>query len=177
MSLDDDDATERFERTILPHRESAYNLARWLARDPSEAEDVVQEAIVRALRFFSGFRGENGRAWLLAIVRNTWITKVRQRGGSEASEAFDEEIHSPESSSENPERRLEDLSDAVSVRAALEALTPAYREILVLREIEEMSYKEIGSVIGAPIGTVMSRLARARRSLRDRVLAEKRPYS
>jgi RNA polymerase sigma factor (sigma-70 family) len=154
-----------FEDDVLPHLGAAYNLARWLTRDDQDAEDVVQEASLRALRFFGGFRGDNARAWFLKIVRNSYHTRLGQKLGAPPTTPFDEPIHSPEQSS-NPETLLLQKADRQSLSQALEKLPANFREVLVLREIEGLSYKEIAYVVGIPIGTVMSGLARARERLR-----------
>ena len=163
------DERERFEQTLLPHLDAAYNLARWLTRDDHDAEDLVQAAYLRALKFFGGFRGANSRAWLLTIVRNTrysWIEQKRARG---QETAFDEEIHGVESSAIGPASRVLREEDEQSVRRAVEDLPAELREVVVLRELEGMSYKEIAAIAGIPMGTVMSRLARARERLRERL--------
>lgn len=163
----------RFEELFLPHLDAAYNLARWLCGNGEDAEDVVQEAYARALKFFSSFRDGEPRAWLLAIVRNTYYSEWRRRRGVSSVE-FDEELHAIDSEnppptmgmvSANPEAQLSRMQDARLLARALEALAPEFREPLVLREIEDLSYKEIAAVLGVPIGTVMSRLSRARRML------------
>ena len=165
---------EQFQRAVLPHLNAAYNLARWLCRNDHDAEDIVQEATLRAFRFFDGFHGEDARAWLLAIVRNTTYTWLQQNRGHESSTSFDEEFHSlqeggsvtlPNQADSNPEAILARDDDRGLVNRALEMLPVEFREVLVLRELEELSYKEISSVAGIPMGTVMSRLARARRLL------------
>jgi RNA polymerase sigma-70 factor (ECF subfamily) len=150
----------------LPHLDAAYNLARWLTRDPGDAADVVQEAMVRALRFFGGFRGGNGKSWLLAIVRNTafdWM-KANRPAEITALPAGDgeNEIETVPTQDDDPERALIRAADRRQLDALIEALPAEFRECLVLREIEDLSYKEIAAVVGVPIGTVMSRLARAR---------------
>ena len=156
---------ERFTECVLPYLDAAYNLARYLVRDPHEAEEAVQEAFLRAIRHFEGFRGVDGRAWLLSIVRNTCFTQLRRRRpGSERVE-FDEEIHSPREEDSGPEADLTSATTAESVREGLDQIAVEYREVLVLRELEGLSYKEIAHVAGVPMGTVMSRLARGRRQL------------
>lgn len=155
----------RFERALLPHIDAAYNLARWLAGSPQDADDVVQEACLRALAFFDGFHGEDGRAWLLAIVRNTcydWLRKNR-RNAQLATPTDD--LDWAADTAPDPEEEQLRSADREAVRQGLEALPADYREVLVLRELEGMSYKQIARVIDAPIGTVMSRLARARKRL------------
>jgi RNA polymerase sigma-70 factor (ECF subfamily) len=156
-----------FEQTVLPHLDAAYNLARWLTRNDQDAEDVVQDAFVRALRFFGGFRGGDARAWLLAIVRNTSYDFLRRHRPQEVTDAFDEEIHSTAVQSATPETQLIRRGDQVLVRQALEQLPLPWREVIILRELEELSYKEIAEVSGIRIGTVMSRLARARARLQQ----------
>jgi RNA polymerase sigma-70 factor (ECF subfamily) len=152
---------------MLPHLDAAYNLARWLTRNEHDAEDVVQEAFLRAFKFFGDFYGTDGRTWLLAIVRNTCFTWLRKNRSSELAAPFDEEIHSGETSGENPEEVLFEKVDRRHLQEALEELPAEFREALVLRELEGMSYKEIADVAGVPVGTVMSRLARGRDRLKD----------
>lgn len=155
----------RFGECVLPHLDAAHNLARYLLRDPHEAEDAVQDACLRAIRHFHGFRGVDGRAWLLSIVRNTCFTRLRRRrSGGEVVE-FEEEMHSVEADDAGPEADLARTIAAEQVREALDRLPVEFREVLVLRELEGLSYREIAQVAGVPIGTVMSRLARARRQL------------
>ena len=163
------DERERFEQTLLPHLDAAYNLARWLTRDDHDAEDVVQAAYLRALKFFGGFRGANSRAWLLTIVRNTCYTWIEQKRARGQETAFDEEIHGVESSAMGPASRVLREEDEQSVRRAVEDLPAELREVVVLRELEGLSYKEIAAIAGIPMGTVMSRLARARDRLRERL--------
>jgi RNA polymerase sigma-70 factor (ECF subfamily) len=162
---------ERFEQVVLPHLDAAYNLARWLIRSPADAEDVVQEACLRALRFFDGFRGGDSRAWLLKIVRNTCYSWLKKNRPTELSEEFDETVHSSEVLGENAEAKLVSHANSEHVRKALETLPAGFREVLVLREIEELSYKEISDVTGVPMGTVMSSLSRARQRLREELRA------
>jgi RNA polymerase sigma-70 factor (ECF subfamily) len=154
-----------FEQAVLPHLDAAYNLARWLTRNDHDAEDVAQEACLRAMRFFDGFHGSSVRPWLLTIVRNTYLTWLRKNRTEEAAPL--DEI---ESAGANPEELLLEQVDGAALRRALDTLPPEYREAIVLRELEEMSYKDIAEVAGIPIGTVMSRLARARRRLQDALL-------
>ena len=163
------DERERFEQTLLPHLDAAYNLARWLTRDDHDAEDLVQAAYLRALKFFGGFRGANSRAWLLTIVRNTCYTWIEQKRARGQETAFDEEIHGVESSAIGPASRVLREEDEQSVRRAVEDLPAELREVVVLRELEGLSYKEIAAIAGIPMGTVMSRLARARERLQQRL--------
>jgi RNA polymerase sigma factor (sigma-70 family) len=154
---------------FLIHLDAAYNLARWLLRNEHDAEDVVQEAYLRAFRHMAGFRGGDGRAWLLEIVRNTCYDRLQQRGVRDHS-AFDEGIHSVGQSTTNPETSLLQKEKAELVREALDELPLEYREVLVLRELEELSYIEIASITKIPLGTVMSRLSRARKRLQQSFL-------
>jgi RNA polymerase sigma-70 factor (ECF subfamily) len=163
------DERERFEQSVLPHLSAAYNLARWLTRNEHDAEDLVQAAYLRALKFFGGFRGANSRAWLLTIVRNTCYTWIEQRRAHGTETAFDEEIHGALSGATEPEKRVLRQEDEQSVRRAVEELPVELREVVVLRELEGLSYKEIAAIAGIPMGTVMSRLARARERLRERL--------
>jgi len=159
---------ERFEQAVLPHLDAAYNLARWLTRNEHDAQDVTQEAFLRAFRFFDGYQGGNLRAWLLTIVRNTCYTWLRQNRPPDFAEEFNEEIHSEESAgSANSETQLLANADKAAVHRALEELPEIFREVLVLREMEGLSYKEIADVASVSLGTVMSRLARARTRLRE----------
>ncbi len=160
----------RFEQVVLPHMDAAYNLARWLTHNDHDAQDVVQEAYLRAYRFFDSFRGGDSRTWLLAIVRNTSFTWMQRNRPSEKAEVFDEQIHSEERESATPESLLLAEADQALVRKALDELPAAFREVLVLRELEGLSYKEIADVVGIPLGTVMSGLARARKRLREALI-------
>jgi RNA polymerase sigma-70 factor (ECF subfamily) len=150
---------ERFRRLVLPHLDGAYNFARFLCRDSATAEDVVQEAFLRAYRGFGGFRGGDARAWLYAIVRNCVFSSPRSPPADDIAEQqlADE--------ADTPEDALVRASEIRAVRVAIGALPEPFREAIVLRELEELSYREIAAVTGAPIGTVMSRLARARHML------------
>lgn len=156
-----------FEEAVLPHLDAAYNLARWLTRNTQDAEDVVQEAYLRAFRFFGGFRGDNARAWLLKIVRNTGYSWLHQNRAQQPTTAFDEQLHTDMDESKNPETLLLQKADGHLLNQALEELPTDFREVLVLLELEGLSYKEIAEVLDIPIGTVMSRLARARHRLRE----------
>ena len=163
--------TGDFQQTVLPHLDAAYNLARWLTRHDEEAEDVVQTACLRALRFFDGFQGGNAKSWLLTIVRNTFYSWVAQHRERELDAPFDEEIHTVESAGGGPEAELLRRADAELLRQGFAALPVPFREVMVLREIEGLSYKEIAAIAGIPIGRVMSRLARARRHLQEYLIA------
>lgn len=164
----------RFERLVLPHLDAAYNLARWMTRNPADAEDVAQEAMLRAFRFFDGFRGEDGRVWLLAIVRNTYLTWIRRQSPQQNSTEFDEHLHTDLELSLTPESDVLRRATVEQVRHAIEALAPEYREVIVMRELEQMSYKEIAAATESPLGTVMSRLSRARSMLRQLIANERR---
>ncbi|HEX4966143.1 MAG TPA: sigma-70 family RNA polymerase sigma factor [Thermoanaerobaculia bacterium] len=167
-----DSRRARFEQAVLPHLDAAWDLARWLTRNDHDAEDVVQTATLRALQFFDGFKGESPRAWLLAIVRNAFYTWLQQRDrGHEIAAPFDEEVHAAESTLPDPEAELLRQADSRLLRSGFESLPLPYREVMVLRELEGLSYKEIAAIAGIPIGTVMSRLARARRHLQDFLIA------
>src|SRR5437870_3242637 len=154
-----------FETAVLPHLDAACNLARWLTRNDADAEDVVQEAYLRAFRFFGGFHGEDGRAWLLGIVRNTSYTWMQRNRSPELNMPLDDEPHEVEGDDLNPEELLLQKADAQTLRQAVEELPLEFREVLVLRELDELSYKQIAAVADLPLGTVMSRLARARKRL------------
>ena len=159
---------ERFEQAVLPHLDAAYSLARWLTRNDQDAQDVTQEACLRAFCFFDGYHGGNMRAWLLTIVRNTCYTWLHQNRHPDSTQIFNEEIHSLElSGGADPEIQVLASADKETLHRALEELPDVFREMLVLREIEEMSYKEIADVTSVSLGTVMSRLARARTRLRQ----------
>jgi len=165
---------ERFEAMVLPHLDAAYTLARYLTRNDHDAQDVVQDAYLRALKYFRGFRGAeggDGRAWLLAIVRNTAYTWQRRHRADGLTTEFDEELHSDAVAEDHPAAALERDTARESLHRALDRLPPEFREVIVLRELEGMSYKEIGDVTGVPIGTVMSRLSRARRRLQEALCA------
>jgi RNA polymerase sigma-70 factor (ECF subfamily) len=158
-------ASANFDQTILPHLDAAYNLARWLIGNERDAEDVTQEACLRAFKFFSGFRGGDARAWLLTIVRRSAWSWLRSNRRHEETVEFDEELHGGEDLSANPEAALVRAGDVDSVRQAIASLPAVFREVIVLRELEGYAYKEIADIAGVPIGTVMSRLTRARRQL------------
>jgi RNA polymerase sigma factor (sigma-70 family) len=154
-----------FEETVLPHLDAAYNLARWLTRNERDAEDVVQEAFLRALRHFRGFKGGDARPWLLAIVRNTYYTWLKHNGLPAEETIFDEDKHPHTEDTSDPETLLLRETDRKLLRSALRRLPKEFLEVIVLREFEELSYKQIAEVIQIPCGTVMSRLSRARRRL------------
>ena len=151
----------------MPHLDAAYNLARWLTRNEHDAQDVVQDAFLRAFKYFGGFHGGNSRSWLLSIVRNTAYTWLQKNRKQELATVFDEEIHDIEDTASNPEVLLLNNSDQQEIRRAVEQLPVEFREVMILRELEGMSYKEIAEMTDVPIGTVMSRLARARKQLQQ----------
>jgi RNA polymerase sigma-70 factor (ECF subfamily) len=154
-----------YEEALLPHLDAAYNLARWLTRNDGDAEDVVQEAYLRAFKHFDGFKGGNARPWLLAIVRNTYYTWIQRNRPPEVNAPSDEENDLHISDVPDPETLLLKETDRQMLRRALRKLPAEFLEVILLREFEELSYKQIAEVIQAPVGTVMSRLARARRRL------------
>ena len=160
-----------FEETMLPHMDAAHNLAKWLLRNEEDAQDVVQEAYLRAFKSFSGFHGSNGRAWLLTIVRNTSYTLLKKNRAVDLTTTFDEEIHAAGHESVSPATILEHSENAELIKEAMDELPVLYREILVLRHLEGLSYKEIGDVAQIPPGTVMSRLSRARAELKEYLAA------
>jgi RNA polymerase sigma-70 factor (ECF subfamily) len=164
----------RFELLALPHLDAAYNLARWLTRDDQDAQDVVQEATLRALRYFGGFRGDSARAWLLQIVRNTCFSWLKENRPGDM-QPLDESGAGPEvnaPAADEPHVAALRRADREQVNRALAALPAVFREVLVLRELEELSYKEIAHITDAPVGTVMSRLARARALMRQALAPE-----
>ena len=159
-----------FEQVFLPHLDAAYNLARWLLRNDQDAEDAVQEAYMRAYKAFARFRGGDGKAWFMTILRNVCYTMIDKLRKHETPEPFDEEIHQAGGESERQEA-FRQKANAESLHDALEKLPDEFREIIVLHDLEGLAYKEIAAVVGIPIGTVMSRLARARGRLRAEILA------
>ena len=164
--MGDQNKLTRFEQSILPHLDAAYNLARWLTRNEHDAEDMAQESYLRAFKFFDGFHGTDARAWLLAIVRNTCYTWLQQNRGRETMASFDEEIHTIENEASNPAKLVLKSDDREMLKQALEELPVEFREVVVLRDLEELSYKQVAEVANIPLGTVMSRLARARERLK-----------
>jgi len=155
-----------FEDVMLPHLDAAHNLARWLLRNEQDAQDVVQEAYLRAFKSFAGFHGSNGRAWLLTIVRNTSYTLLKKNRAVDLT-TFNEEIHAAGHESVSPATILEHSEDAELIRVAMDELPAEFREILTLRHQEGLSYKEIADIAQIPQGTVMSRLARARAKFKE----------
>jgi RNA polymerase sigma-70 factor (ECF subfamily) len=165
------DQRARFEEAVLPHLDAAFNLARWLIQNSSEAQDLVQEAYLRAWKGFAGFRGGDARPWILTIVRNTCYSWLRNHSIRDLAVEFDEGLHTDENSMPNPERIFIQGANREVLEQALQALPAEFRESIVLRELEGLSYKEISAIAGVPVGTVMSRLARARARLRDCIVA------
>lgn len=161
-----DARTRSFDRIILPHLDAAHNLARWLVRGSDDAEDVVQEACLRAFRYFGTFRGGNARVWLLRIVHTTALSWLRKNRAQQLATEFNEEIHGERCEVLNPETLLVQRADAQLLDQAMNHLPDRLREVLVLRELEGLSYKEIAEVVGAPMGTIMSTLSRARAQFR-----------
>ena len=164
-------ASEGFEDVVLPHLDAAYRLARWLIRNEHDAEDIVQEASLRALRYFRTFAGRNGRAWFLTIVRNTCYS-WRARTVKASTDVFDEDQHSGVQVTSDPERLLLGAADASLIDETLRNLPDRSRELLVLRELEGLSYQELADVLEIPIGTVMSGLSRARQAFRRALEAQ-----
>jgi RNA polymerase sigma-70 factor, ECF subfamily len=175
--MTDSSRKRRFEEIVLPHLDAAYNLARWLTRNEHDAQDVVQEAYLRAFRFFDGFRGGEGRAWLLTIVRHTCYTWLEKNRPAEVSAGFDEEAPAGERAGFDPDMMAAEGGNPEAIalqnahkrilNQAIATLPLGFREVLILRELEDLSYKEIARVVDVPVGTVMSRLARARKLLRQ----------
>ncbi len=174
------DTAERFRTVMLPHLDAAYNLARWLAADPATAEDVVQETFLRAFRAFPGYQGGSPRAWLFAILRNCWRDRAggdQERGRvilnhASLTEAQVAAIEAVPDEAETAEAALIRTEESEALRTTIAAIPEPFREALVLREMEQMSYREIAAITGVPIGTVMSRLARAREMLAKLLLPE-----
>jgi RNA polymerase sigma-70 factor, ECF subfamily len=168
---------ESFEDVALPHLDAAYTLARYLLRDEQAAQDAVQESFLRALRHFSGYRGENARAWLLTIVRHCCATARTRRRREDAFVEFDERQHSGHIEPATSDLHLVRSDASDMFRRAIDTLSPNDREVLILREVEDLSYEEISLAIGAPVGTVMSRLSRARKRMQALVHRESRDAS
>jgi len=160
---------------VLPHLDAAYNLARWLAGNDHDARDVAQEASLRAFRFFGGFRGDNARVWLLTIVRHTFYTWLKKNRPAETVASIDDEALAVEDVPANAEMLTAQRADAESVQQAIGELPVEFREVVILREMEGLSYKEIAELVDVPIGTVMSRLARARKQLQKSLAEEFKP--
>jgi RNA polymerase sigma-70 factor (ECF subfamily) len=179
--LTDRQRTARFEAQVLVHLNSAYNLARWITREPVMARDAVQDGCLRAFRAFEQMQGPNARAWFLAVIRNACLDLLREQRGRAVETEYDEELHArggpaEDGAATNPEDIAARASDAEWLRGCIDALPRDFREVVVLRELEELSYKEISAIVDIPIGTVMSRLARGRDLLQKRMLAERRRF-
>ena len=175
-SAADQARAQRFEQLMLPHLDAAYNLARWLTWDPDQAQDVVQEAYRRAYQFFGRFQGDNARPWLLKIVRNTYYTELKQAHAGYVHVSFEEDLPDldetelalgEEPAAGDPERTLLQQEARQWITQSLEQLPVEFREIVILRELEELSYKMIARIVDIPVGTVMSRLARGRKLLAE----------
>jgi len=156
---------QTFEEVVLPHLDAAFNYARWLTKSDADAEDVVQDAYVRALRFFSSLRGDDARSWLFTIVRNTWYVRFTRATGPNQPTVYDDMKHDRPDDGLDPEALVMQQQAVERVQRAVQELPTDFREMIVLRELEGLSYKQIAVVVGIPIGTVMSRLARARERL------------
>ena len=173
-----DARNRRFVAEVLPYRGAAYNLARWICRSEVDASDIVQEALTRALRYFGSFRGEDARSWLLSIVRNsahTWLATQKRPPALDAVEMWQHIENNPASSHQDPENPLHEVihqQEANRVRRAIAELQVDYREVLILRELEDLSYRDIARIVDCPVGTVMSRLSRARDALSARLQLE-----
>jgi RNA polymerase sigma-70 factor, ECF subfamily len=176
--MNDEQTWRRFERLALPHLDAAYNLARWLTHNDHDAQDVVQEALERALRYIGGLRGDSARAWLLQIVRHTCYSWLKENRPSERlfvddADASLQEIAGP--ATDEPHAVAQRNADRTLINQAIAALPIAYREVLVLRELEDLSYHDIARIADIPLGTVMSRLARARGLMRQALAPDMRP--
>ncbi len=165
--MPDQSKVARFEEVALPHLTAAYNLARWLLHNESDAEDVVQEAYLRAFKFFGGYYGGDGRSWLLTIVRNTCYTWLQQNRVLRLADPIEDKLDEVGIDFADPEVLLLQAVDSQLVRSALQELPVEFREVVVLREMEGLSYKEIANIVDVPLGTVMSRLARGRKRLQE----------
>lgn len=168
--MEEQDKLARFEHSIMPHMSAAYNLARWLTSNDADAQDVVQESYLRAFKYFGGFGDRDSRGWLLRIVRNAFYDWLKKNRGGETIEPFDEELHDAADETRGPDALLLQKADQELLHKAIASLPLEFREILVLRELEGFSYNEISQLADVPVGTVMSRLARARERLRTQLI-------
>jgi RNA polymerase sigma factor (sigma-70 family) len=168
------DKAGRFNRIVVPHLDAAYNYARWLTRNSADAEDVAHEALLRALQFFDSFNREQVRPWLLAIVRNTFYTWLKKTRPLELAEPFNDDSPGAGGQSADPSEEAILNADRRALSEAIERLPREFREPLILRELEELSYQEIATILEIPIGTVMSRLARARQRLTQAIAGGQR---
>ena len=176
--MGDDENRERFERLALPHLDAAYNLARWLTHDEQDARDVVQESCVRAMRYITGLRGDSARAWLLQIVRHTcysWLKENRRKDNVALDDGDEAWQDVPGPAADEPQSMAIRKADRQQINDAIASLPVAYREVLVLRELEDLSYIEIARIVDIPMGTVMSRLSRARGLMREALAPPRRP--
>ena len=176
--MGDDENRRRFESLALPHVDAAYNLARWLTRNDQDAQDVVQEALMRALRYMARFHGENARAWLLQIVRNacfSWLEENRPSERTYLDDADDSLLEIAAPAADEPHSVAQRKAERLEINQAIAALPIPFREVLVLRELEDLSYNDIARIAEIPIGTVMSRLARARGLMRVALMPSGRP--
>lgn len=171
--MDHQEKLRQFERLVLCHMDSAFNLARWFTRNQDDAKDLAQEALLRAFKAFDRFEGNDGRVWLLTIIRNLYYSSIARKPQEQT--VFDEQVHSSPETSADPESVLLRNADAQAVRKGIEELPAEFREPLVLRELEGLSYREIAAIMEVPMGTVMSRLARARDYLRQRLSGSATP--
>jgi RNA polymerase sigma-70 factor (ECF subfamily) len=169
----DKQLVERFRQKAMPHLDEAYNLARWLSRDRHDAEDIVQEACLRALRAFEQFRGEDARAWMLTIVRNTCYTWLKRRRNLGAAVDAEADVQMIEADAIDPHARLSQNLEGEQLRAAIDELPLEFREVIILKDLQGLSYREIAEIVAVPIGTVMSRLSRGRKRLTDKLCAQK----
>ena len=176
--MSDDPNRQRFELLALPHLDAAFNIARWLTRNDDDARDVVQDAFVRALRYFGGFRGDNARGWLLQIVRHTCFTWLRENRSAELMTIDDDDEGLPElqaPAADEPQAIVQRQFERAEIDRAIASLPIAFREVFVLRELEDLSYTDIARIADIPIGTVMSRLSRARALMRRALVPVNRP--
>ena len=176
--MGDDEDRKRFELLAMPHLNAAYNLARWLTHNDHDAQDVVQESFVRAIRYMASFRGDSARAWLLQIVRHTcysWLKENRPVENVVLDDSDDAWQDIPAPAADEPHSIAIRKADRLQVNEAIAALPVAYREVLVLRELEDLSYNDIARIADIPLGTVMSRLARARGLMREALMPSARP--
>ena len=158
-------APRDFDAIVAPHMDAAFNYARWLTKNDADAEDVLQDAAIRALRFLPSLRNDDARPWLLAIVRNTWYGRLAQQGAADRTKVYDEMTDPRRDEQLGPEALIVQQQTVEQVQRAVETLPVEFREVIVLRELEGLSYKEIAAIAGVPIGTVMSRLSRGRERL------------
>ncbi len=176
--MNDRQRTARFEEQVLVHLDSAYNIARWITRDPVMATDAVQDGCLRAFRAFDQMTGPNARSWFLAVIRNACIDLLREQRSRAVEEEYDEDIHgggmADGGAAMTPEALAARASDARWLHGCIDSLPREYREVIVLRELEELSYREISAIVDIPIGTVMSRLARGRDLLQQRMMFAER---